>query len=113
MKRITVPEEGIETLFGTYDENLKHLESLFGVRIRTQGHDLLVEGDPPALDKVDRIVDQPFPAMAAGVVGDLLVDEAAQERGPHVEITVGIEARVPHPHPRRFERLDRGLVGGR
>ena len=58
MKRITVPEEGIETLFGSYDENLKHLESLFNVRIRTQGHDLLVEGDPTGLDRVDRIVGQ-------------------------------------------------------
>ena len=47
MKRITVPEEGIETLFGSYDENLKHLESLFNVRIRTQGHELLVDGDSP------------------------------------------------------------------
>jgi phosphate starvation-inducible PhoH-like protein len=57
MKRtLTVPEEGIETLFGSYDENLKHLESLFNVRIRTQGHDLLVEGDSPDLDKVDRVV---------------------------------------------------------
>jgi len=25
MKRITVPGEGIETLFGSYDENLKRL----------------------------------------------------------------------------------------
>src|SRR6058998_1278694 len=58
MKRITVPEEGIETLFGSYDENLKHLESLFNVRIRTQGHDLLVEGETPDLDKVDRVVGQ-------------------------------------------------------
>jgi phosphate starvation-inducible PhoH-like protein len=58
MKRITVPEEGIETLFGSYDENLKHLESLFNVRIRTQGHDLLVEGDTPDVDKVDRVVGQ-------------------------------------------------------
>jgi len=59
MKRtLTVPEEGIETLFGSYDENLKHLESLFNVRIRTQGHDLLVEGDSPDLDKVDRVVGQ-------------------------------------------------------
>ncbi|HZT75014.1 MAG TPA: PhoH family protein [Vicinamibacterales bacterium] len=57
MKRtLTVPEEGIETLFGSYDENLKHLESLFNVRIRTQGHDLLVEGESPGLDKVDRVV---------------------------------------------------------
>src|SRR5437773_2626909 len=58
MKRITVPEEGIETLFGSYDENLKRLESLFNVRIRTQGHDLLVEGDPPNLDRVDRVIGQ-------------------------------------------------------
>jgi phosphate starvation-inducible PhoH-like protein len=49
MKRMTVPEEGIETLFGNYDENLKYLESLFNVRIRTQGHDLLVEGESPNL----------------------------------------------------------------
>ena len=56
MKRIIVPEEGIETLFGSYDENLKHLESVFNVRIRTQGHELLVDGDSPGLDKVDRIV---------------------------------------------------------
>src|SRR6188508_3472503 len=58
MKRITVPEEGIETLFGSYDENLKHLESLFNVRIRTQGHELLVDGDTPGPENVDRIVGQ-------------------------------------------------------
>src|SRR4029453_4075581 len=58
MKRISVPEEGIATLFGSYDENLKHLESLFNVRIRTQGHDLLVEGESPDLERVDRIVGQ-------------------------------------------------------
>src|SRR5439155_26671796 len=32
--------------------------SLFNVRIRTQGHDLLVEGDPPNLDRVDRVIGQ-------------------------------------------------------
>src|SRR6266480_4904823 len=58
MKRLTVPEEGIETLFGSYDENLKHLEALFNVRIRTQGHDLLVEGNSPDLDRVGRVVGQ-------------------------------------------------------
>src|SRR5438034_395768 len=66
MKRITVPEEGIETLFGSYDENLKHLEAVFNVRIRTQGHDLIVEGETPALDKVDRIVDQLTSLMRDG-----------------------------------------------
>src|SRR5512140_1810558 len=66
MKRIAIPEEGIETLFGSYDENLKHLESLFNVRIRTQGHDLLVEGDAPDLDRVDRVVGQLSSLMRDG-----------------------------------------------
>ena len=66
MRKITVPEEGIETLFGSYDENLKHLEALFNVRIRTQGHDLLVEGESPALDKVDRVVGQLASLMKDG-----------------------------------------------
>jgi phosphate starvation-inducible PhoH-like protein len=66
MKRITVPEEGIETLFGSYDENLKHLESLFNVRIRTHGHELLVDGDPPDLEKIDRIVGQLSSLMRDG-----------------------------------------------
>src|SRR5215203_5839956 len=67
MKRITVAEEGIETLFGSYDENLKHFESLFNVRIRTQGHDLLVEGDSANLDKVDRVVGQLSSLMRDGL----------------------------------------------
>jgi phosphate starvation-inducible PhoH-like protein len=66
MKRITVPEEGIETLFGSYDENLKHLESLFNVRIRTQGHELLVDGESPDLEKVDRVVGQLSSLMRDG-----------------------------------------------
>ena len=45
MKRITVPEDSVATLFGSYDEHLKLFESLYGVRIRTQGHELLVDGD--------------------------------------------------------------------
>ncbi len=66
MKRITVPEEGIETLFGPYDENLKHLESLFNVRIRTQGHDLLVEGESGLGSQVDRVVGQLSSLMRDG-----------------------------------------------
>jgi phosphate starvation-inducible PhoH-like protein len=66
MKRITLPEEGIETLIGSYDENLKHLESLFNVRIRTQGHDLLVDGDSPGPENVDRVVNQLSGLMREG-----------------------------------------------
>jgi phosphate starvation-inducible PhoH-like protein len=58
MKRIPVPEETVETLFGSYDENLKHFESLFNVRIRTQGHEILADGDSPGPENVERIVTQ-------------------------------------------------------
>ena len=66
MKRISVPEEGIETLFGSYDENLKLLESLFNVRIRTQGHDLLVDGESAGLERVNRVVGQLSALMRDG-----------------------------------------------
>jgi phosphate starvation-inducible PhoH-like protein len=66
VRRITVPEEGITTLFGSYDENLKHLESLFHVQIRTQGHELLVEGDDANVDRVDRVVSQLSELMKDG-----------------------------------------------
>jgi phosphate starvation-inducible protein PhoH and related proteins len=56
--KITLPGEGIETLFGSFDENLKYLELLWGVRVRTQGHDLLVEGPPPSVAKVERLLGQ-------------------------------------------------------
>jgi phosphate starvation-inducible PhoH-like protein len=66
LAKITLPEEGIETLFGSYDENLKYLESLWGVKVRTQGHDLLVEGPPPAVAKVERLIGQLGALMAEG-----------------------------------------------
>src|SRR6187455_2661891 len=66
MKRINLPENGIETLFGSYDENLKHLESTFNVRIRTQGHELLVDGEAPGPDNVDRVVGQLSSLMREG-----------------------------------------------
>src|SRR5256885_8271921 len=92
MKRIIVPEEGIETLFGSYDENLKHLESLFNVRIRTQGHDLLVEGESPNLDKVDRVVGQLSSLMRDGfklsnsdvkTAGDLVAQDTSVDLRDH------------------------------
>ena len=59
MKRsISVPEDSVETIFGAYDENLKHFESLFNVRIRTQGHEIFAEGDSPGPENVERVVNQ-------------------------------------------------------
>jgi phosphate starvation-inducible PhoH-like protein len=66
MRKIAVPDEGVETLFGSYDENLRHFETLFNVRIRTNGHELIVEGDPKDVDKVERVVEQVAGLMKDG-----------------------------------------------
>jgi phosphate starvation-inducible PhoH-like protein len=57
-RKIAVPDEGVETFFGSYDENLRNLETLFNVRIRTSGHELIIDGDDAAVDRIERLVDQ-------------------------------------------------------
>ncbi len=66
MKKISLPQEGIATLYGAHDGNLKHIESLLGVAIRTQGDELIVEGEKAAELRVERIFDQLKSLMADG-----------------------------------------------
>jgi phosphate starvation-inducible protein PhoH and related proteins len=66
MRKIQIPEEGAESLFGTYDENLKQLESQFGVRIRTAGKELIVEGDPADVGRAEKVLDQLSALMRDG-----------------------------------------------
>ena len=54
---ISVPDEGIETLFGSRDENLKQLERCCDIQIRTDGHELLVTGSALNIQRAERIVD--------------------------------------------------------
>ena len=66
MRKIQIPEEGAESLFGTYDENLKQLESQFGVRIRTTGKELIVEGEPADVARAEKVLDQLAGLMRGG-----------------------------------------------
>src|SRR5262245_64424831 len=58
MRRVSVPERGVETLFGTHDENLRFLESSLGVRIRSQCPELVVEGGERGEEVVAEVFDQ-------------------------------------------------------
>jgi phosphate starvation-inducible PhoH-like protein len=51
-----LPERGLEALFGPYDQNIKHLESLLSVRVGARGGELTVEGDEADVAVVDRIL---------------------------------------------------------
>ena len=53
------------TLFGPYDENLRHVEALLNVKIRTQGHELMVDGQSRDTARVERWVGQ-----VSGLLGD-------------------------------------------
>jgi phosphate starvation-inducible PhoH-like protein len=66
VKKISLPQDGIATLYGAHDGNLKHIESLLGVAIRTQGDELIVEGEKSAEQRVERIFDQLKSLMAEG-----------------------------------------------
>ena len=66
MRKVAVPDEGAGSLFGNYDENLKHLESLFGVRIRTSGQELIVEGESADVARAERVLDQLVSVMKTG-----------------------------------------------
>jgi phosphate starvation-inducible PhoH-like protein len=57
LKKVTLPEEGIRALFGPYDENIKHLESLIGVRVNLRGSDLMIEGDEHDVTVVERVLE--------------------------------------------------------
>jgi len=48
MRKISLPESGIETIYGARDANLKHIESLLRVEIRTHGADVTIEGEGEA-----------------------------------------------------------------
>lgn len=56
MKKLTVPEDALATLFGSYDENLKHIEAALDVRIRTQGHELTIDGADAGVARAERVL---------------------------------------------------------
>ena len=85
MKKITLPEEGIETLFGSHDANLKHIESILDVRLSTQGAQLIVEGGKGDEARVATIFEQLQQLREAGyeltngdvkTAADLIVENA-------------------------------------
>ncbi|MGE5835952.1 MAG: PhoH family protein [Acidobacteriota bacterium] len=57
-RRIAMPDQGIETLFGSFDENLKALESALNVKLKTSGHDVVVEGSAEDVARAERILEQ-------------------------------------------------------
>ena len=89
MKKIELPEQGIETLFGPHDANLKHIEALLGVRLSTQGQQLIVEGDKDAEQCVELIIGQLRALMDAGYAlanGDVKTAAQLVSENPNLDL---------------------------
>ncbi|MFO7301136.1 MAG: PhoH family protein [Acidobacteriota bacterium] len=67
MRRIAMPDEGIETLFGSLDDNLRALETALQVRLRTSGHNVVVaEGEPDDVSRAEHVFGQLGDLLRAG-----------------------------------------------
>ena len=56
MTQVTLAEEGLDTLFGTQDENLRRIERTFGVALTARGNELHINGDPEPVQVVERLL---------------------------------------------------------
>ena len=65
---VTVPvSRGIESLFGTRDENIRLLESGLNVRTRLGESALEIEGEPDAVSRAEAILEDYFALVREGV----------------------------------------------
>src|SRR6187455_788369 len=89
MRRISMPDEGIESLFGSFDENLRNLESALGVTLRTSGHDIVIEGNADGVSRAERALGQLAGLLRNGyrfARGDVKTAAQLLAQDPNVEL---------------------------
>jgi phosphate starvation-inducible PhoH-like protein len=66
MPALTLAEEGIEQLYGVRDENLRRIESAFGVELSARGNQLLIDGEAGAVSAASNVLEQLSKLIAVG-----------------------------------------------
>ncbi len=56
LKKIELPPQGLKTLFGVQDQNIKYLETLLDISIGARGNELLIDGDTKDIETVEQIL---------------------------------------------------------
>jgi phosphate starvation-inducible PhoH-like protein len=57
LKKLILPEDAVRVLFGPYDENIKYLEGLIGVRVNLRGNELVIEGNSNDVELVESVLE--------------------------------------------------------
>jgi phosphate starvation-inducible PhoH-like protein len=66
LKKLVLPERGLDVLFGPYDENIKYIESLLDVTISVRGNDLMLDGNDRDIETVEKILEDFAELVAEG-----------------------------------------------
>jgi len=56
LRKLELPPQGLKTLFGVQDQNIKYLESLLDVSIGARGNEIMIDGDPKDIGTVENIL---------------------------------------------------------
>ena len=65
-KKIELPPQGLKTLFGVQDQNIKYLESLLNISIGARGNELLIDGETKDIETVETILNDFAELFAQG-----------------------------------------------
>jgi phosphate starvation-inducible PhoH-like protein len=104
MRKISLPSEGIETLYGARDANLRHIESLLRVQIKTQGSELTVRGNPEGEKRTQLIFDQLGALLTEGYAlanGDVQTAAQLLARNADLDLRDYFVKDGPRPGTRR------------
>ncbi|MDQ3321055.1 MAG: PhoH family protein, partial [Acidobacteriota bacterium] len=66
LKKIELPPQGLKTLFGVQDQNIKYLETLLDITIGARGNEILLDGDPNDIETVEQILNDFAELFAVG-----------------------------------------------
>ncbi len=100
MKKTIPIGDGIADLFGTYDSNMKFLESVLGVEVHIAEHNLTIEGDDADVTLVGRIIQDYASLRAEGVK---LSDEDLKSVIRIVSEDNSVSLRQVVTEPRQFQ----------
>jgi phosphate starvation-inducible PhoH-like protein len=99
MTQVTLADEGIAALFGTRDENLRHIERAFEVSLSARGNKVQISGDPGRQALVERLLQQ----LSA------LVDHGYRLQSDDVDTAVRVLQEAPETSLEEFFLADGGL----
>ncbi len=88
-RRVTMPDDGIESLYGSFDENLKSLESALHVTLKTSGSEIVIDGNPDAVAGAERVLEQLGSLLRDGyrfARGDVKTAAQLVRQNPNVEL---------------------------